>query len=295
MPTINFPTHLGALLLLLPGLAMADGYAALSYGSGPDGYRSYAFTGDVDLSKSVRLSLDHFLAQSDVAEDTRQTGLGISWQAVELVSMNYRYSNSNDGKVEVRGNEGGLSFALDMLWHSDLQTMLNLGYGEFRFKAANPKLPAVANWRLTQSRSTIGLNQDITSAFAINASHDRYKYDKDLTLAGLQALGMQNNRPRLASRAATLLSYPDKSNTMGMNWKASDALTWNVSYAKTTTLLKQELKSTRLGGEYQTSKGLSLGIATTRSTASAMVNNSGVTVQPETRDNYWEVTAGWSF
>jgi hypothetical protein len=295
MPKSISAVRLVALLLILPGLALAEGYATLSYGSGPDGYRSYSFTGDVDLSKSVKLSLDHFLSQSDTTEATHQTGLGASWQAAELISMNYRHSSINDGKAEVSGNEGGLSFALDTLWQSELQTTLNLGYGEYKFKAVNPKLPIVANWRLTQSRSSVGLSQEITPAFSINASHDSYKYDKDLTLSSLQAISMQPRRPRLASRATTLLSYPDKSNALGMNWAMSDVLTWDVSFAKTSTLLKQELKSTRLGAEYQASESLSLSIAATRSTSDAVLNNSGTIVLSETRDNYWELTAAWSF
>lgn len=292
MPAINFPSRLGALLFLLPGLALADGYAALSYGSGPDGYRSYSFTGDVDLSKSVRLSLDHFLAQTTGASNTRQTGVGLSWQATELLSADYRYSETNDGTFAVKGNEGGLSFALDTLWQGELQTSFDLGYGSFKYKAANPQTVLASNFNLTQTRNSYGLSQDLTSTLTLYGSHDQYKYDRNVKALAIFLL----KRTRNTSKAAfSLLAFPDKTNTLGMGWRATGVLNLDVSFSKTTTLLDQQLKNTRLGIDHQVGDSLNLGIAVTRSTASAMVNNSGVTVQPETRDNYWEVTAGWSF
>lgn len=292
MPVFDRPYRLAALLLILPASAQADAYTALTYGSGPDGYRSYSFTGDVDLSKTVKLSLDHFLAQATGVKDMRQTGLGLSWQAVEPVSANYRYSETNDGIFAVKGNEGGLSFALDTLWQGELQTSFDLGYGSFKYKSDNPQTVAASNFVLTQTRNSYGLSQDLTSSLTLYGSHDQYKYDRDVKALALFLL----KRTRNTSKAAfSLLAFPDKTNTLGMGWRAADALNLDVSFSKTTTLLDQQLKNTRLGIDHQAGDSLNLGIAVTRSTASAMVNNSGVTVQPETRDNYWELTAGWSF
>lgn len=292
MPVFASPLRLAALLFIVPNLAQAEGYTALSYGSGPDGYRSYSFTGDIDLSKSVKLSLDHFLAQSTGASNTHQTGLGITWQAFELVSANYRYSETNDGTFAVKGNEAGLSFALDTLWQGELQTSFDLGYGSFKYKSANPQTVAASNFVLTQNRNSYGLSQDLTTSLTLYGSHDQYKYDRDVKALAIFLL----KRTRNTSKAAfSLLAFPDKTNTLGIGWRATDALSLDVSFSKTTTLLDQQLKNSRLGFDYQASDSLNLGIAVTRSIASAMVNNSGVTVQPETRDNYWELTAGWSF
>ncbi|GAB4117938.1 MAG: hypothetical protein Fur0026_06730 [Sideroxydans sp.] len=292
MPKSISAVRLVALLLILPGLAQAEGYAALSYGSGPEGYRSYSFTGDVDLSRSVKLSLDHFLAQTTGASNTRQTGAGLSWQALELVAANYRFSETNDGTFAVKGNEGGLSFALDTLWQGELQTSLDLGYGSFKYKAANPQSIAASNFVLTQDRSSVGLSQDLTTSLTLYGSHDQYKYDRNVKGLAIFLL----KRSRNTSKAAfSLLAFPDKTNTLGLGWRATDDLKLDLSSGKTTTLLDQQLKNTRLGIDYQVGDRLNLGGAVTRSTASAMVNNLGVTVQPETRDNYWELTAGWSF
>ncbi|MBU1776107.1 MAG: hypothetical protein KJ899_05655 [Gammaproteobacteria bacterium] len=240
------------------------------------------------------MNFDHFLARSEGVDDTRQTGLGISWQANELISANYRYSDTNDGKVKVTGNEGGLSFAMDTLWQGELRTTLDLGYGEFGYKAANPKTLLAANLRLTQSRNSLGISQDISSSFAVYGTHERYKYDKDLSVQRLQSYDLLRIYPRLASAATTLLSYPDKSNVLGLTWKVTDALSLDISSAKTTTLMEQELKNTRVGMDYQAGKSLNLGIAVTRSSANAVVN-SGVTVLPEMRDTYAEVTLGVTF
>lgn len=284
MPVSASPLRLAALLFVVPNLAQAEGYAALSYGSGPDGYRSYSFTGDVDLSKSVKLSLDHFLAQSTGVSDMRQTGLGLTWQAFELVSANYRYSETNDGTFAVKGSEGGLSFALDTLWQGELQTSFNLGYGSFKYKAANPRTVIASNFALTQNKNSYGLSQDLTTSLTLYGSHDQYKYDRNLDFTTLTPFLAR--RPQLRS---TLLAFPDKTNTLGMSWRATDALNLDVSFSKTTTLLDQQLKNTRLSIDHQAGDSLNLGIAVTRSTASAIGNNS------ETRDNYWELTAGWSF
>lgn len=290
MPVFDYPFRLAALLFILPTLARADAYTALTYGSGPDGYRSYSFAGDADISKTVRISLDHFVAKSTGMDDMRQTSLGLSWQAMEPLSANYRYSDTNDGIFKVKGNEGGLSFALDTLWQGELRTTLEAGYGRFRYKAANPAV--TADRTLTQNRSSIGFSQDITSSFTAYASHDRYKYDRNVV--GLALLLIR--RTLNTSKAAfSLLAFPDKTNTLGMTWGAADTLSLDLSSGKTTTLLKQELKNTRLGADYRLNDKLNLAVAVTRSTSSALVNSSGVTVQQATRDNYSELTVGWAF
>lgn len=140
MPVFNDLSHLrmriAALLFILPAIASAEVYSALTAGSGPDGYRSYALKVDADLSKSIQLDFDHFLAKSAGVEDTHQSGIGFTWYATELVSANYRYSVTNDGTFRVTGNEAGLSFALDTLWQGELRTSIDTGYGAFTYKPA---------------------------------------------------------------------------------------------------------------------------------------------------------------
>jgi hypothetical protein len=280
-----------ALLSTLPVLAYADAYTSLTYGSGPDGYRSYSFTGDADITDSMRFKLDSFLAKATGMDDVRQTGVGLGVDTSDLLAIDYRYSATEDGIFKVKGNEAKLSFALDTLWDSDLGTTLDLGYGDFKYDPAR-QFAVSANRTLKQTRTSYGLSQDLTESFTLYGAHDEYKYDRNVAALALVLI----RRTRNTSKAAfSLLSFPDKTNTFGATWRASDSVTLDASSSKTSTVLNQELRNTRLGLDYQASKKLNLCIAVTRSKAAAMVNRFGVTVQPETRDTYSEVTAGWAF
>jgi hypothetical protein len=296
MPTLSKPMHrqmrLTALLFVLPSLAYANADSGLTYGSGPDDFRSYAFKANTDLTKTVEFNLDYFFSKATGVANTREVGAGLTWYATEWVSGNYRHSVTNDGTFEVKGNEGGLSFALDTLWDGELRTALNLGYGAFKYKAANPQTVAASNFALTQNRSTIGLSQDIVSSFTVYGSHDQYKYDKNLDASILPLL---RNRPLLMSRTLALLAFPDKTNTLGMTWKTTDALSLDLSLAKTTTLLEQEQKSTKLAVDYQIGNNLSIVAAVTRVNNSAILGPLGGTIQPATQDTYSEFSVGWGF
>lgn len=282
-------------LFVFPVYAHADAYSGLTYGAGPDGYRFWYLVGDFKISRTIGFNLDHLLARSEGVEDTRQTGLGIFWRVIEPVSLNYRYSDTNDGRVKVAGNEAGISLALNTLWHGERQTTLDLGYGKFLFKAADPKTVLAANWSLSQERSSLGISQEVSKTFTVYGTHDRYSYDRNLNLQGLQLLDLLRNRPRLASSATTVLSYPDRSNKLGMSWGATDSLSLDISVGKTITLLEQELKDTRLAVDYQVGDRLNLGIAVTRSTSTAVVNSSQTVVLPASSANYTEATLGISF
>lgn len=287
---IHRQMHFAVLLLALPALAFANADSNLTSGSGPDGYRSYTFTGNADITGEVELNLDYFRVNSSVTDDMREVGAGLTWYATDLVSANYRYSDTNDGTVEVKGNEGGLSLALDTLWQGDLKTSLDLGYGVFKYSPANPK-PVAVDRTLTQNRSTIGLSQDLASFLTVYASHDKYKYDKNVTALAFFLL----KRLHYVNRAFTLLAFPDKTNTFGMTWKTTDALSLDLSSAKTTTLLEQEQKSTKIAVDYRVSDSLSFAAAVTRVSSSAVMSSLGVVVQPATQDTYTEFSLGWGF
>lgn len=294
MPVYNKPSHLrmriAALLFILPAIASAEVYSALTLGSGPDGYRSYALKADADLSKSVQLNLDYFLAKSSGVDDMRQIGVGLTWDATELASGNYRYSTTSDGTLDVTGNEVGLSFALETLWQGDLRTSVDLGYGASSYKPAVRPIGVTSD--LKQNRSSLGFSQDISSALTVYGSHDQYKYDRNpIALAIILIL-----RTRNTSKAAfTLLGFPDKTNMLGTTWKPLDALSLDLSAGKTTTILEQQQKNTRLGADYQFNDSLNIAAAVTRTSSTAIISASGVTVQPATRDTYTELTIGWNF
>lgn len=286
---------IAALLFSLPTIARADVDTALTFGSGPTGYRSYAFRADADIFKlPLLLNLDYFLAKATGVNDIRQSGLGLTWDVNDFVLTNYRYSDTNDGTFNVNGNEGGLSFSLDRLWQSDLQTTVDFGYGAFDYTPTAAGRARLANrLTLTQNRSSIGLNQDITPNFSFYVSHDQYKYDKNPKAIALIVIRRTLNT---STPAFTLLGFPDKTNTLGMRWHASKALTLDLSSGKTTTILEQQQKNTRLGVNYHFNDKLSIAAAATRVTSTAVINNTtGATALSASGATYTELTLGWDF
>jgi len=277
-----------AALFIFPPLARADSYVALTLGNGPNDYRSYAFRGNTDITETFQLNLDYFLSRIPGSKDTKQAGLGFSWQASDFFMFDYRHSKINDGAVDVKGNEGGLTIELNPIWEGDLRTALDVGYGDFKYSAENP--PAGTNPTLTQNSSRFGFSQEISSSFSLYLSHEKYKYDRNVKLIAL-AMVMKKN----FSRAANLLSYPDYANTLGVTWKPIDDLSLNLSSSKTITMLNQELRNNQLGVDYQVNDRFNVGAAITVNSSSDKKNLSGITVLKGTRDIYREITVGFAF
>jgi hypothetical protein len=291
MSVFSKPSNLAVLLLILPSVAHADADTALTLGSGPDGYRSYALKADADFSESAQLNLDYFLAKSTGVDDTRRITAGLTWYATELVSANYSHANTNDGTLDITGNEVGLSFALNELWHGELRTSVDLGYGASSYKPAVQ--PAGVNGKkLKQNLGSIGLSQDITSTFTVYGSHDQYKYDRNPSALAIRLIRRTRNT---SQTAFTLLGFPDKANTLGMTWKPLESLKLDISSGRATTPLEQQQKNTRLGMDYQFDDSLNIAASVTRANSTAVTTAGGVTVQPATSDTYTELTLGWDF
>ena len=95
--------------------------------------------------------------------------------------------------------------------------------------------------------------------------------------------------------ASRLFGFPDKTNTLGASWNMTDAIGLDISVAKTTTMLGQEQKSTRLGVDYRINNKLRIAASASRVSATAIVNPVGVTVQQATKDTYTDLSVGWGF
>jgi len=276
-------------LLLFPPLVRADSYAALTLGNGPNDYRSYALRGNTNLSESLQLNLDYFLSKVPGSNDSRQAGIGFSWQASNIFMIDYRHSKINDGTVDVKGNEGGLTIELNPIWEGDLRTALDMGYGDFKYSPENP--PAGTNPTLTQNSSRIGINQEITPTFNLYLSREKYKYDRNVILIA-QLLIMNRN----FSKAANLLAFPDEASTLGVTWKPIDDLNLNLSTSKTITMLNQELRTNQLGLDYQVNDRFNIGAAIVINSSSDKKNKAGtIILQKGTRDIYREITVGMAF
>lgn len=289
---------LASLLLVLPALAWAD--ATLTYGTGPDEYRSYAFKANAGIfDLPLQLDLDYFQASSAGVSDTKESGAGLTWNATEWLAANYRRSSIEDGTFEVKGNEGGFSFGLDTLWKSDLRTTLDVGYGTFDYTPTSiARAKLASKLTLTQNRKSIGLSQDITPTFSIYAAHDRYEYGRYETFnrdLKILALALLRRTANTAQVAFTLVSFPDKTNTLGMSWEPQEKLTLDFSSGKTTTILEQQLKHTRLNADLRLNDKFSLSAAVTRSYSTALIGPAGTVYQAETSNTYTEFNAGWAF
>jgi hypothetical protein len=275
----------------LPSFALADGKTALTYGYDQNGYRSFAFKGNIDLSSDVLLHLDHLHAESSGIVSLRQSGIGLTTYATDWLSGHYRYSETNDTVFLVRGNEGDISLDLNALWNSELRTTLGGGYAGFIYANANP--PDTGSGRsLSQTRRSYNLSQDLTTSLSAYAAFDQYAYEVDL----VDLIILLIRRARIAPiSAGAFLSFPDITRAAGLTWKATDKLTFDLSSSKTTTILEQSLISSRLGVDYQLSDTWNAGVAVTRSTTSDLLRNTGVVVQPATDTTFNEVTASWYF
>jgi outer membrane cobalamin receptor len=88
----------------------------------------------------------------------------------------------------------------------------------------------------------------------------------------------------------------------------TEALTVDLSSSKTSTQLDQELKTRRLGIDYQATDHLNFTAAISRVSATAVVTKrtifpgipawtipAGTTVMPATDDTYSEIGLGWTF
>jgi hypothetical protein len=225
----------------------------------------------------------------------KQSGAGLTWNATELLSADYRRSATSDGTFDVDGNEGGLSFALDTLWDSDLSTTLDFGYGKSKFNPADiARAKLASKLTVTQTRTTFGLSQDITPTFAVHGYHDQYEYDRNSKALALSA-ALLRRIFNTGNVALAMLSFPDKTNTWGLTWKPQQKLTLDLSSGKTTTILSQLQRNTRLGLDFQFNDQFNIAVAVTRASVTALTNLSGITVQPETHDTYTDLTAGWAF
>ena len=280
-----------ALLLALPTLAQAEGKAALTYGYDQNGYRSFAFKGDIDFTKDYILDIDHLHAESSGIVSMRQSGIGLTAYATDWLSGHYRYSETNDTVFLVAGNEGDISLALNPLWNSKLKTKLTGGYAAFVYSNANP--PANGSARtLDQTRRSYSLSQDLTSSLGIYASYDEYVYEVDLTKLVLLLV----RRSRIAAISAkSFLSFPETTRTLGFTWKTTEKLTLDISSSKSVTVFEQEQISSRLGLDYQFTDALNIGLAVTRSTSTELLRKNGVVLQPASDTTFNEVTASWYF
>jgi hypothetical protein len=301
---------MAALLFVLPRGADAEAYISATAGSGPNAYRSTEVSGDADLFDTpLRVNAFGFKSSSSAAVDVSQSGFGLDWKTSKLATLGVKHNKVDNGSVDIGGNALNLALSLNTLWKSDLLTRVDfkLDGSAYRFKDLPP---AVKNDTINQSANSINLTQDFTEWFSLYGGHDRYSYDRDPVNA---AVVLMLKAPRRFINASTnLLSFPDSTNRFGLTLRPQEALTLDLSSSKTVTLLDQQLKTKRLGLDFQVTDHMNIYAGLSKATSTAVVTKrayigrtsagaivilapAGTVLMPATNDTYTEFSLGWTF
>lgn len=295
---------MAALLFALPSAAQAEADIQATAGSGPNGLRSTEVRGNADLFDTpLSVNVLGFKSDSSTADTISQSAFGLEWKTSKLATLGVTHNKQDNGLINISGNTFSLALALQTLWDSKLQTRLDLQRAASEYQFNN--LPAPYDTS-NQTANTFGLSQDIAKPLTLYVTLDRYSYDKDPKQSAFHA--MRITHFRFFSTASNLLSFPDATNTYGLTWRMTEALTVDVSSSKTSTQLDQELKTRRLGIDYQATDHLNFTVAVSRVSATAVVTKrtifpgipawtipAGTTVMPATDDTYSEIGLGWTF
>jgi hypothetical protein len=306
-PALHYAAaSMAALLFALSSAAQAEADIQATAGSGPNGLHSTEVRGNADLFDTpLSVNVLGFKSDSSTADTISQSALGLEWKTSKLATLGVTHNKQDNSLVDISGNTLSLALALQTLWDSKLQTRLDLkrAASEYQFNS----LPqAVQNRTINQTANTFGLSQDIAKPLAFYVTLDRYSYDRDPKQAATRMMLIAPRR--FFSTASTLLAFPDATNTYGITWRMTEAFTVDVSSSKTSTQLDQELKTRRLGIDYQVTNHVNITAAISRVAATAVVTKqtifpgipaltipAGTTVMPATDDTYREIGLGWTF
>jgi hypothetical protein len=301
---------MAALLFALPLAADAEAYISATAGSGPNAYRSTEVSGDADLFDTpLRVNAFGFKSSSSAAVDVSQSGFGLDWKISKLATLGVKHNKVDNGSVDIGGNALNLALSLNTLWTGDLLTRVDLKRDGEAYKFRDLP-PAVKNDTINQTANSISLTQDIAESFSLYGGHDRYSYDRDPVNAAV-VLMLKSPR-KFINYSSNLLSFPDSTNRFGLTWRPQEALTLDISSSKTLTLLDQQLKTKRLGLDFQITDHLNVYAAISKATSTAVVTKhaytvrtpagaivtlapAGTTLMSATNDTYTEFSLGWNF
>jgi hypothetical protein len=298
---------LTSLALALPVCAEASAYFSSTLGSGPDGYHSTEVRSDADLFDTpLSVNVLGFKSDSSASDTISQSDFGLKWKISDLATLGATHNTQDNSLINISGNAINLALTLDTLWHGTLQTRLDLkrAVSAYHFNDLPPK--AAAYETINQTGNSIGLTQDITDWLSINAGRDQYSYDNDPY--DLAIYLMRTFPHKFKNTSSNLLSLPDSTNHVGLNWRPLETLSIDISSSMTTTQLNQDLDTKLLGIDYQVTKHLNIYATVSKVTSTAVVTKKkilpnlpkysipvGTTVIPATEDTYTEFSLGWTF
>jgi hypothetical protein len=309
-PSLNFILILTSLSLALPFGAQADAYVSATGGSGPNGYRSTEVSADADLFNTpLSLNILGFKSSSTAQEDVSQSVLGLDWNISQLATAGIKHNKANNGSIDIQGNALSLALSLNALWNSELLTRVDLKRANSAYQFND--LPQAVD-TINQTENSFGITQYLSESWSLYGGHDQYSYDRDPKSAAsvLYRTALLNHTLRkYVNTSSSLMSFPDKTDRLGITWQLLEPLMLDLSGSKTTTELDQTIKTTRLGIDYQVTDHLDVSVAVSRVAATAVVAKrdiklrpggitlipAGSTLMTATDDTYTEFSLGWTF
>ncbi|MCB1865577.1 MAG: hypothetical protein KDG50_09100 [Chromatiales bacterium] len=268
----------------------------LSLGSGGDSYYSRGLDFDSpmgDLPLIFRAGVFQGVSGGDVSMQSLSAGL--DWQINDVVSVGATASRIDDDVFRMDGLEASASLSLNPLWGSKLTTALNLDYGEMDYAPDTTRnLPASLLARLPrQSHYAIGLTQNLSESVYVYASYTDYDYTNDpAALAQAVATAFLSRRRLPPNPAYTVAAFPKDTLSTAVGWQADPRFALSASYSESKTAIGQDLRSAALGMTYYADT-FHVGITLTNSRSSSIKTPGGLTLSPDSDDNYLDLSVGW--
>lgn len=288
----SLPRRAAATLILcaFTVVAYAAGDVSITYGTGPDAYRSRTLDALFDIGDS---NWQFHLQRDDTAAaggyKLAANTAGLRWAPSEKLDWSLDLTRQHDDQIETDGADLGVSIYLNRtLWTSDTSTQLEFDVGYYEHKARNDILAERLRQRgfesLTQTRYGVGLSQDIGDQLTVSIQHDEYHYSEDPT-ALAKLLVRRLNVP--LSKALVLTAFPESGNSAGLTLHPHPRLDIDFSYARLRTVLSDVNESVTVAPTWRFGDkdrySLSAGVTQART------NNSHIDT------TYFDMTFGASF
>lgn len=278
------------ILCAFPAIAYAAGDLSITYGTGPDAYRSRTLDALFDIGDrnwQVHLQRNDFAAAGGY--EFGSTVAGLRWAPSEKFDWSLDLTHQHDDQIETSGVDLGVSISLNRtLWTSDTTTLLEFGVGYYEHKARSDVLAARLRERgfdaLEQTNFGLGLSQDFGDQLTVSVQHDEYRYNEDPTALAKLLVGRLNVP---LSKALVLTTFPESGNSAGLTLHPHPRLDIDFSYTRLRNILSDVNESITIAPTWRfgNKDRYSLGAGVTQ----ARTNNSHIDT------TYFDMTFGASF
>jgi hypothetical protein len=294
----SIPAATALLLTLCAGASIAQvqgGMAGdLSYtrGSGSGGYGSHSLAANFE-PKAMPLSLGFNATQSlvDNTEVSTQIGATAGWKVSPVWSFAAHLSTTNDDLVNVSGRGLSIAWNLHKLWRGSRTTRLEVERTLNDYSMQRD--PQNLNARIPQQRGTkLDVRQGLSDAIDIYVGLETYDYSQDpIDLAR----ALLNRKVRRVAAAGMLGDLSDRSQTVGVNWSVTEALSLDMSTGQSNTVIGQNQRQKTLVLNYMFHPRSSVSLTWSDNSSDAVSAPNGVALSPAQSDSSLELGLRWLF